>query len=324
MTSTAENSQHSALRSQGRPPGPPSRCRRQAGQFIGKVASSADNGTGVRCQRSSELPRPGERAPVAVCRWSGPPLTGGSRMTRYYANFAHPARPARSGSPGSSLCARRRLPPVAGRHSRSNGVPTRATSVTPGTDAREMATEQHQMRRVQLGDRSARVDLVLADLIELCWKAGISTDFSCQDSRPEGSPRRDLWSYISFSDADDLRALLDAFDGTPLAKLRCTTRFDTDPASLTISARAATWEAAVYVRPGPAGTCELTGRIGFPPIRSRRWRPPSLADATLTPSRNRQRLAMTTQPLRTTLPWSRLELVGTRLQGCCRRPAHCW
>jgi len=195
-------------------------------------------------------------------RW---PCLGHHRAARPgRVEFAHAALPVSSGSPGSYLFARRRFTPPLARHSRSNGATTTAMSVTPGWDARGMATERHQMRRVQHGDRSARVDVAIADLIELCWQVGISTDFSCQDSRPCDSPRPDPWSYIAFSDADDLRAFLDSFDGTPLAKLRYTTRFDSDPASLLMPARAATWEVAVYVKPGPAGTCTLTGRIGFP------------------------------------------------------------
>jgi len=65
-----------------------------------------------------------------------------------------------------------------------------------------MSRRPHPTVTVEVGDRCADIDILIAPLIEAMWKAGINTMMSCQEAEP-GT----VW--IEFDGLTDLRNFLD-------------------------------------------------------------------------------------------------------------------
>lgn len=87
----------------------------------------------------------------------------------------------------------------------------------------------HKAIRLEVGDRSADIDLALVGVIAAAWRLGISTEFSCQGQVARGARQPEPWGYIAFCDVADLRKFLECFDGTDLAERRYTTPRFEDP-----------------------------------------------------------------------------------------------
>ena len=77
---------------------------------------------------------------------------------------------------------------------------------------------RHPQVQVTVDAATALVDEQLAPFIEGLWQLGISTRFSCQSTIRQLNlmPRPRNMFYVMFSDAEDLRRMLELFVNTPL------------------------------------------------------------------------------------------------------------
>lgn len=117
-----------------------------------------------------------------------------------------------------------------------------------------MPALNHPQTLINVGSRSAEVDVALAPLIEALWQLGIDTEFSCQGSRFPDRPPDDPsdWGQILFPDIDDLRRFLDLFgdSGLSTSRFHLSKRGDEDPHRPTTR-----WLTRVLVEPaGKLGT----------------------------------------------------------------------